>query len=394
MKKLTRIITPSYVSGFKCIAGACEDSCCIGWDIDIDKLTYRKYFRTKNLQMKQEFVKHVYRNEDCDFEEVDYGRVRINKSKYCPFLDNQRLCRIYTQLGEDSLSNVCTSYPRVYNLLDDVYELSLFLSCPEAVRKLFASQEPIRFIEEELPLDRHILHSHILTHDKRWQNSPVRRLKELRSRSIEMIQDRNHSITERVLRLGRELSRSGSSWSGSPGTGLKSNRSFAFQFEFFKEAIETLHVSSEIDSALFARQTNKVITGLRFQDASPISEKAKLYEQSLTMIVEPFLIDHGYLFEHYLVNFMFQGNFPFTENQNVLDGYLMMVIRYTFIRFYLAGIGVLEGKITEEDIILMIQLFTKTIEHHKTFIIDLLQEIKNKKLDNMDFIRTLLMPVE
>ena len=31
---------PVYFEDFKCIGGKCEDSCCIGWNIDIDKVTF------------------------------------------------------------------------------------------------------------------------------------------------------------------------------------------------------------------------------------------------------------------------------------------------------------------------------------------------------------------
>ena len=37
------MIIPKYMTQFKCIGGACEDNCCIGWDVDIDKNTYLKY---------------------------------------------------------------------------------------------------------------------------------------------------------------------------------------------------------------------------------------------------------------------------------------------------------------------------------------------------------------
>ena len=31
---------PVYFEEFKCIGGKCEDSCCIGWNIDIYKVTF------------------------------------------------------------------------------------------------------------------------------------------------------------------------------------------------------------------------------------------------------------------------------------------------------------------------------------------------------------------
>lgn len=393
MKKKTKIIMPSYVLGFECIGGACEDSCCIGWDIDIDKITYRQYFRTKDMQMKKEFIKHVYRNEGCDSEEVDYGRVQIKESKWCPFLNENKLCRIYSTLGEDYLSNVCYSYPRVYNILNNVYELSLYMSCPEAVRKMMTDDKPLRFLEAEVSLEKHIIHSFMDTREKQWINSPMGRLKELRTMSIEMIQNRRFSLQERLLRLGHKLEIvhfSSSSKTKPNNSDIKVHNNYIFQTGFFRDVIESLNVFSEIDSSVFVGLTEKVLSAFKFNCENSLIEQGTLYEKSIKTIVEPFLADNSYLPEHFLVNFMFQTNFPFTENQDVFDGYLMLIIRYAFIRFYLAGIAAVEGKLLKEDIILMIQVYTKTVDHHKTFILDLLQDLKLRNFDNMEFISILL----
>ena len=34
---------PTYFNEFACIGGACEDNCCIGWEIDIDENTDNLY---------------------------------------------------------------------------------------------------------------------------------------------------------------------------------------------------------------------------------------------------------------------------------------------------------------------------------------------------------------
>ena len=59
MKKQATIIIPSYAEDFVCIGGRCEDSCCIGWDIDVDKKTYKKYSSTKNTDMSRRFSNHI-----------------------------------------------------------------------------------------------------------------------------------------------------------------------------------------------------------------------------------------------------------------------------------------------------------------------------------------------
>ena len=38
-----KILKPFYYDYFQCIANKCIDSCCIGWKVDIDKKSYKKY---------------------------------------------------------------------------------------------------------------------------------------------------------------------------------------------------------------------------------------------------------------------------------------------------------------------------------------------------------------
>ena len=40
-----KIRTPEYYKDFKCIAGACTDTCCAGWDVDVDEKSY-DYYKT------------------------------------------------------------------------------------------------------------------------------------------------------------------------------------------------------------------------------------------------------------------------------------------------------------------------------------------------------------
>ena len=38
-----KIVVPDYYKDFKCLAGDCKHSCCIGWEIDIDADTLEYY---------------------------------------------------------------------------------------------------------------------------------------------------------------------------------------------------------------------------------------------------------------------------------------------------------------------------------------------------------------
>lgn len=37
------VVYPDYYGKFKCIADRCTDSCCIGWEIDIDRESAERY---------------------------------------------------------------------------------------------------------------------------------------------------------------------------------------------------------------------------------------------------------------------------------------------------------------------------------------------------------------
>ena len=49
-----KIVKPTYYKDFKCIAGACPDSCCQGWEVDADSDSLKYYASLdKSLEIKQ-----------------------------------------------------------------------------------------------------------------------------------------------------------------------------------------------------------------------------------------------------------------------------------------------------------------------------------------------------
>ena len=39
----SKLIRPTYAESFRCIGADCEDTCCQGWSVPIDQVTYEKY---------------------------------------------------------------------------------------------------------------------------------------------------------------------------------------------------------------------------------------------------------------------------------------------------------------------------------------------------------------
>lgn len=138
-----KLRVPDYYSEFSCIADKCKDSCCIGWEIDIDEDTH-DYYRHIEGVFGEKLRKNMYITEDGDYS------FRLKEHGRCPFLNSRNLCDICIELGEEALSEVCTEYPRFAIEYEEVLQKCLSLSCEEVGRILFTRDEPAKYVEMEL----------------------------------------------------------------------------------------------------------------------------------------------------------------------------------------------------------------------------------------------------
>lgn len=138
---------PKYYEEFTCIAGACEDTCCAGWEIDIDDKSYDYY-----MQVPGKFGERIrssikeYQSDDDMYE--SHGFI-LQEGRRCPFLNRDNLCDMILELGEDALCEVCTYTPRNFLEYGNAREISISPSCAEAGRLIFGSSRKVEFIEKE-----------------------------------------------------------------------------------------------------------------------------------------------------------------------------------------------------------------------------------------------------
>lgn len=414
MDKSIKMKYPEYFKEFKCIGGACEDSCCVGWDIDIDKITFKEYYKVKNPEMKKMFQKNVHNNEHCSSEDVDYGKVKLKADKRCPFLDGDNYCKIYSNIGEEYLSNVCTSFPRIINKIDGYHEMSLDFACPEASRLILLKEEGIKFVENDEVLGKHIISTEVETQSKEFNESPIKYFEKIRDLSIKIIQNRNFSLNERLYKLGVFINELEDEIEESFETLDKfiekydinsiiekdiesilyedeeNKMKYIMQIDFFKKMISLLNVDTDVDSIKFKEYTNEVVEGFKINEENNLMKNKETYIKAFEDYEENFIKDNSYMFENYLVNFIYKNLFPFSEKGSIFDSYMMLLTRYAFIRFYLVG-GQLFGKEeSKENVVRLIQTFSKTIDHHKTYLRSSLRYIKDKDFDNIEFAKMFL----
>ena len=127
--KLTK---PLYFDSFRCTAGACPDSCCKEWDVQVDPDKAALY-RTLPGALGDR-LREVLRDEDGEtVMTIIDGR--------CPMWRTDGLCRIQAELDEDALCKTCREFPRLTHDYGNFVEMGLELSCPEAAHPGFITQE-------------------------------------------------------------------------------------------------------------------------------------------------------------------------------------------------------------------------------------------------------------
>lgn len=138
-----RLTVPDYYDRFRCIASRCTDNCCIGWEIGIDPAALADYQSQPGAFGDR--LRAAIRPGDPPF-------FALTKSGRCPFLNEENLCDIYRQLGENHLCAICDQHPRFHNWFGAEKESGLGLSCEEAARLILFSA-PARLLCRETPED-------------------------------------------------------------------------------------------------------------------------------------------------------------------------------------------------------------------------------------------------
>ena len=134
---------PDYYKRFVCLAGACPDSCCHEWEVDVDPGA-ADYYRHLPGELGDRIREVLVPGED------GWASMKLTEDRRCPMWRDDGLCRIQAELGHDDLCDTCRNFPRLTHDYGDFVELGLELSCPEAARILLSNPHS-KWITEEVP---------------------------------------------------------------------------------------------------------------------------------------------------------------------------------------------------------------------------------------------------
>lgn len=183
-----RCIKPHYYDDFVCAADQCEDTCCAGWQIMIDETSLEQY-----AKMEGPFGNRLHNS--IDWEEGMFLRY----DGRCTLLNEENLCDLYLEIGEEAFCDTCRMYPRHVEEYEGVREYSLSLSCPVAAKLMLECEEKVAFQEWETPENEAF---------EEFDAQMFALLEDARNVAFAIIQNRQMDLRERiqiVLKLAEEL---------------------------------------------------------------------------------------------------------------------------------------------------------------------------------------------
>lgn len=407
LMKKNNMLTPSYMKYFRCIGGECSDSCCVGWKVSIDKKSYLSYRSCKNKEFKEKLQKNIKRDR-TENSDMSYAKIILDGNSRCPFLNVKNLCDVYLKMGENHLSHVCTTYPRIYNEVDGVLEKSLTLSCPEAARLILDNEDFMSFDEVIYDDEKYIKNVIVDTNRNMINNYLEKYFWQLRIIAISIIQNRLYTIDERMIILGLlcdEINNAINNGSGNGILNIVDKYSDRLSSDIYKEYLKNIpsninlkiKLIRSIEGLKLMRGSNskfldvvaKSLFGLGCVNNTTIEEIKNKYlkcKENYDLSLED---KYSYILENYLVNHLFKNSFPLTKRNNIFEEYILLCVYYSFIKFNLIGLSS-EKELTKDEIINFIQVFSKAIEHDSQYIKILHERFKEDSLDNMAYMSILI----
>lgn len=364
MEEEHEFLVPDYYLSFCCKMGACRSACCIGWQVSI---SMRNYFYLLGLNCRDDLRSRI----DCGLRVVDspteeeYARFEPRYDGNCPLRMSEGRCSLHAELGEDVLPDVCRLYPRGIRVENNLYECSCANSCEAVLEILFEKKDKMSFSFERLNVKIPPVA------DRKSFFETLGLDQKIRLYLISLIQNRDISLPDRIISLGKTLDQMDRAIESGdkdllvgilegklPKKGLrfKSNNiceeHLRFGLKIAEQMMEILDVRSQS-----IRESGKSALAY-FCDGNDALERyytAKSHFETLFPDWEVF-------YEHMLVNHMFFSQFPFQDRpESMHNEYVALCAVYSILRFL--GLGCMAEK-NEKNILIDVMAATfRLIDH-------------------------------
>ena len=407
MAKKFLYFQPEYVKKFKCDGSKCNAHCCKGWTITIDDATYKKYSQIKPKDKAEEIIACM----KFDSERKEYV-MTLKPNSFCPMLTEKNLCRLQANYGEKFLSKTCATYPRYTNQFGDFFERSLTLSCPVAAEMILFDKEPIKFFFVNVDEKVHSNGGKIYANPFSREKNLAEELFAIQGTMISILQERRLSINQRLLTLTlffEDLEELMAVDVSSPEKAfdlVHAVRKLTSSYNpknFLREVIPPAIQASSFDAEKFVmimisffspiyvnafksfdvlgKYLHSVLQTLQIDF---VDEKRLTFPQiaaNYTALVEErkiFSEKYSTFLENYLVNELFLNLCPWKFEGSIIKNFLVFMISYKVFELIIFS-ATLKGFDTKEDLLCIVDKFTRNIDHNGELKKKILEFLKDRK---------------
>lgn len=397
-----KVLKPVYYGDFKCIANKCIDSCCIGWRVDIDKKSYKKYKKVKG-EFSKKINESIVRNRSANTD-LQYGKMKFNNNR-CKMLNEDNLCNLYITLGEKYLCNTCKMYPREIKKYGNVYERNLSMSCPEVARYIINIQEKFSFNIEEETLSE--LDKEYIFYNKQDENL-YNLLWESRILAMEVIQFKEIDLWKRIVFLKLIVDKVQNRIDES------NYNNYLELLNILRSEITNINVINSLDNipvaldiklkfiqSILQAKNNQGVYNIKYNklinDYNEFLLKVDNSDNILKLIEKKekefnnYLKNKENILENLLIYLIYKYFMEALNTKDVNKAVTKIIINYVMIKtFLLARYNKNNKELKEEDFVEIFYIFSRVVEHNSVFLNELYKNIKEAGYDNINYVTILV----
>ena len=364
---------PKYVSSFQCDGIKCNAKCCKSrWAIEIDKVSFKKYQRVKNTDMKKKILSSITKRI-IKQDNTNRHFIKQTEEGICPLICKDNLCYIQRNLGEAYLSVTCRTYPRKLTAMNNFYLRSLSMTCPVAVSAAIFTDDGMSMQKIE----------HYQENNSGWKSLLRAKLPKFPYSdnlaestilgALSILQNASYTREVRFILLGLFLDKADELKDKTNAPEQIANLALIYQSQEFRDEI-----SDFLASFTFSTQENEVFINSLL---SLLAEEKQLGDiADLLKSVDSYnndyplwhgLLEHVYgsaLDNYWAQEFIYHA-YPFYVEGSFLHNYFIYLLSYKVWEIMLYNFRKGTGEIIgHEEFIMLVNAYSSIMDHNKQFL--------------------------
>jgi lysine-N-methylase len=433
----------NYAESFRCVGSACEDTCCQGWRVAVDRESFERLQSLPAGPLRTLVSASLERLPPAadQGKPTSFAILRMTEGNRCPMLTEDRLCRIQCEHGAALLPHTCATYPRMVRTLDGVTETALALSCPEAARlvllnaTLLTSQSSANHPKRGTHSDPDTKNGHhhvaapmhspgfapILPSTPSWKRA-------VRDSILRLVINRNYPLWQRLFLIGilcRRLDAAHVSAARSqPGSDAQPGSTTWAILAGFEATVDSgaLHGTMnalpandqiQLDAVLrlaglmlhrsnvgprFVQCVHAFTAGIGNGPDATLASLADHYGAAHRRWFAPFFELNPQILENLLINAILSLGFPFAQDRDAARApksmgrqFAVLAAQFALIRGLLIGVaGHHRERFGAGHVVHTVQAASKHFEHHPEFATHLESLLAESRLDDAGGLTVLL----